>query len=137
MAREVQLRWIAPNAVAWDADVVWKEFVELLRAAPFKALSPLQQVAFLAFECDELARVHGARAYVERSGVLRARAAARALSKLGADEQARCIRAAARKSSSSREAAAAWTSIEPHLRRYLAAYEPHFVRVTPQSCNPR
>jgi len=48
MAKAPPIRWITAADRKWDADAVWKAFLQLLNGADVDELSQIQRIAFLA-----------------------------------------------------------------------------------------
>src|SRR5688572_30149246 len=84
MAKASPIRWITPADRKWDANAVYKAFVELLNNADADELSSIQRIAFLAHHYDNDARSKGhARFFADRDKKT-INATVRALESIGA-----------------------------------------------------
>lgn len=136
MAKAPPIRWITAADRKWDANAVWKAFVELLDSAEVDELSSIQRIAYLAYRYDTDARSKGhARFFADRDKKT-LNATVRALESIGALEHATVLRdaQAAKVASQHDRSLLALDRVEKHLRRYLETFEAHFVRESPESC---
>jgi hypothetical protein len=136
MAKASPVRWITPADRKWDANAVYKAFVEFLNNADADELSTVQRIAYLAHHYDNDARSKGhARFFADRDKKT-INATVRALESIGALAHAQVLRDAhaAKVASQHDRNLLALERIEKHLRGYLDTFEAHFVRESPESC---
>jgi hypothetical protein len=136
MAKASPVRWITPADRKWDANAVYKAFVEFLNNADADELSTIQRIAYLAHHYDNDARSKGhARFFADRDKKT-INATVRALESIGALAHAQVLRDAhaAKVASQHDRNLLALERIEKHLRGYLDTFEAHFVRESPESC---
>jgi len=136
MAKAPPIRWITAADRKWDADAVWKAFLQLLNGADVDELSQIQRIAFLAHHYDNDARSKGHARFFSDRDRKTINATVRALESIGALEHAQVLRDAhaAKVASQHDRSLLALDRIDKHLRRYLETFEAHFVRESPESC---
>jgi len=125
------IRWVSRQELAWNEQATFEAALDLLEKETLAALSPEQRLAHLAFHAARsLERDRDAFVASTRAPLLRETLAA--FVKLGATSHAYCL-----SSFLSGDLAASRAPLEPltpHLRCYIDAFEPAFVRELRPSC---
>lgn len=131
MSSSPPIRWVSRQELAWNENAAFEAALDLLEKEPLASLSPEQRLAHLAFHAARALELDRDSFFAStRAPLLRETLAA--FDKLGATSHSSCLRAFL--ASDLKAAHAALEPLTPHLRRYIDAFEPCFVRELRPNC---